>query len=383
MPKSFKRNKKLIYIILVLIVVLALGKVFLIGIKYSPVLFQLVFNKNVELKKSNDNINVLLLGIGGGKHEGPNLSDTVIFASISESKNKVTLISIPRDLWVPDINARVNVAYAQGEEKRQGGGLVLAEAVVSKVVGQPIDYGIRVDFAGFVKAVDMVGGLDINVENTLDDYVYPVDGKENDSCGKSDKDIQVFTDTIATASATTLPAEQDLALFFPCRYKHVHFDKGQIHINGEQALEFVRSRHATGDEGTDFARSARQQKVIKSFKDNVLSFGTLLNPGKVLGLYDILQSSIDTDIKQTEFDDFIRLSQKMRTANISNAVLDYGDPQKSRPGILINPTPSKDYNFAWILIPRIGNGDFSEIKKYVDCEIKIGNCKITPTSISQ
>ncbi len=375
MPKYNKRNKKIIIVLLALFGILIFGKVLLIGVKYAPVLFQLIFNSEVSLKKSDDNVNILFLGIGGGKHEGPNLSDTIIFASINQAKNKVTLVSVPRDLWVPDLSAKINSAYSQGEETRVGGGLVLAKAVVSKIIGQPVDYAVRVDFAGFVKAVNTVGGIDVNVENALDDYIYPVEGKEDDSCKKTDGEIRDFTDKIATDSAST---EEDLALFFPCRYEYIHFSKGQNHMTGIDALQFVRSRHALGNEGTDFARSSRQQKIIKAFKDKVFSIGTLINPAKVLGLYDILQSSIDTDIKQDEFDDFIRLGQKLRTADIKSSVIDFGDLEKGRAGLLVNPQPSQDYKFAWILIPRVGNGNFTEIQKFVDCEIKIGNCKISP-----
>ena len=376
MHKFFKKNKKLFIVLLALAGILIMGKILLIGFKYSPVLFQLVVDKDVSLKKSNDNINILLLGIGGGKHDGPNLSDTIIFASISQANNKITLVSIPRDVWVPDLDAKVNTAYATGEEKKKGGGLLLSKAVVSKIVGQPIDYGIRVDFAGFVKAVDMAGGIDVEVDNTLDDYIYPVEGKEDASCGHTEEEIASFSATIATASATS-SAEEETALFFPCRYQHVHFSKGPNHMNGIEALRFVRSRHALGIEGTDFARSIRQQKVIKAFKDKVFSLGTLLNPAKVLGLYSILESSIDTDIKQEESDDFIRLAQELKTADIKSAVIDFGDLATGREGLLINPAPSKEYNFAWVLVPRVGRGDFSEIQEYVNCEIKTGDCKVS------
>lgn len=376
MPKFFKRNKKLLAALLVLMGIIVLGQIIMVGFKYSPVLFQLIFNKEVSLKKQNDNINILILGIGGGKHEGPNLSDTIIFASINQENNKITMVSIPRDFWVPDINAKLNTAYAQGEEKRKGGGLLLSKAIVSKIVGQPIDYGARVDFAGFVKAVDMVGGLDIEVDNILDDYIYPAEGKEDDPCAHTEEEIKTYAEIAATASATS-SSEESLAQFFPCRYQHVYFGKGLNHINGIEALQFVRSRHALGAEGTDFARSIRQQKVIKAFKDKVLSLGTLLNPARVLGLYSILESSIDTDIKQEELDDFIRLAQELRTADISNTVLDFGDSKNGRAGLLINPVPSEDFNFAWVLIPRVGNGNFSEIQEYINCEIKIGNCKVS------
>ena len=339
---------------------------------FYPFLFQLIFNKGVNLKQTDNRINILVLGIGGGSHDGPNLTDTIILASLDPNNNKVTLTSIPRDLWVPDLTGevkKINSAYADGEAVRKGGGLQLAEAVVGKITGQNVDYGIRIDFSGFVKAVDIVGGLDINVDNTFDDYQYPVDGKEADTCGRTQEELQ----TLATDSA------EQAVLDFPCRYKHIHFNKGLRHMDGETALEFVRSRHASqAIEESDFARSKRQEKVIKAFKDKVLSAQTLINPGKVISLYTTLQGSIDTDIKQNEFDDFIRLAEKMRNAKIQSVVVDSGDEQSQRPGLLINPPISSDYSYAWTLVPRAGNGNFSEIQSYVSCEITKGNCSISP-----
>jgi len=243
----------------------------------------------------------------------------------------------------------------------------LAEAAVGKITGQDVDYGIRIDFSGFVKAVDIVGGLDVNVENSFDDYQYPISGKEDDSCGKTPEELQ----NLASASA------KQQVLELSCRYKQLHFNKGLQHMDGETALEFVRSRHAVGDEGSDFARSKRQEKVIKAFKDKILSAQTLINPAKILNLYNVLKGSIDTDIKQDEFDDFIRLAQKMQQAKINSAVIDTGEEKTKRQGLLINPPITRDYNLEWVLIPRLGNGNFTEIQKYIDCEIKIGNCPIT------
>ncbi len=327
-------------------------------------MFQLIFNRDITLKKTDDRINILLLGIGGEKHQGPELTDTVIFASLSPIKNDVTLVSIPRDLWIEDLKQKINYSYAFGESKKKGGGLILTKAVVAKILDQPVDYGIRVDFEGFVKAIDLAGGLDIKVEKALDDYEYPIAGKEDDSCGHTDEELV----TLATASSQ-LEA-------FPCRYTHIRFDEGLQHMDGQKALQFVRSRHAEGEEGTDFARSKRQELVIKAFKDKVFSVGTLLNPAKVLSFYEILQKSIDTDIKQDEFDDFIRLAQKMKTAKIKSSVLDFGDSENNKSGLLINPPISRDYNGLWVLIPKIGNGNFSEIQKYVKCEISSGKCSL-------
>lgn len=325
---------------------------------FFPFLFQLVFNKGVDLKEHDGHINVLLLGTSGQKYEGPNLTDTIIFASVNPTKNDLTLVSLPRDLWVPDLSWKINTAYEKGN-------LPLAKKTVSKILNQPISYAARLNFEGFVQAVDLLGGIDVDIEKTFDDFEYPIEGKENDPCGQKPQDLEA----LATSSSQLKE--------FPCRYKHIHFDKGKIHLNGERALEFVRSRHALGEEGTDFARSRRQEKIIKAFKDKIFSLQTVLNPTRLISLYAILKGNIDTDIKQTEIDDFVRLFQSMKNPRIKSAVIDLGDNQKKRPGLLIHPPVTSKYKFQWVIIPRIGNGNFQEIQGYIDCEVTLGGCSIS------
>ncbi|RJQ35875.1 LytR family transcriptional regulator [Candidatus Microgenomates bacterium] len=361
--------QKKIFFVAIAIFLIIFGKIFLDVIKFSPVIFQLLFKHDIALKQVNQNINILLLGVGGGTHEGFDLTDTIIFASLDQSRNKVTLVSIPRDLWVPDLNAKINAAYHQGEVKKKGGGLVLSKAVAGNILNQPIDYAVKIDFDGFVKVVDAIGGVEIMVDNTFDDNEYPISGKENENCGLSDLEIASLSAQVATGSA-------NVSQSFPCRYKHLHFEAGKNYMDGKTALEFVRSRHAIGEEGTDFARSKRQGKVIKAVKDKVLSVQTFLNPQKILSLYGTLKESIETDIKSDEYDDFIRLGEKMRNANIQSSVLDYGNEEKKIPGLLINPIMDEKYQNQWVLIPRIGDNDFSEIKSYIDCEITKGSCTI-------
>lgn len=367
MRKATKKNKKKIVISLIIAAALLLLIIFRMSglYKFTPAFFQFLFNRNIELKKTaNQRINILLLGIGGGNHDGPNLTDTIIFASVDSVANKVTLVSVPRDLWVPDLKGKVNTAYAFGEEKEKGGGITLARAALSKVLDQPINYVLRIDFDGFVKAIDLIGGLDIDVANVFFDYKYPIEENATDLCGHT---LEEATAQIATESPY---------IVFPCRYQHVHFDKGIEHMDGKRALIFVRSRYADGIEGTDFARSKRQGKVIASFKEKVFSLGTLLNPAKVLGLYNVLQSSIDTDIKPDELDDFIKLAQKMKNVPIQSFVIDSGDETTKQAGLLVNPPIDETYGMQWVLIPRIGDGDFSEIQSYIACVLAYKQCII-------
>jgi LCP family protein required for cell wall assembly len=341
--------------------------------KYLSIGVQVVTNNKIELKQDEEKrVNLLLLGVGGGTHEGPDLTDTVIFASIDPKSKEVLLVSIPRDLWVPEIQAKINHAYIYGEEKEAGKGLLMAKAMVGKIVGQDIEYAIKIDFNGFVKAVDEIGGLDVAVERTFDDYAYPISGKEIDPCGHDEVMIASFSAQIATGSATE-------SEFFPCRYEHLHFDEGQTHMDGITALKFVRSRHAFGPEGSDFARSKRQEKIIAAFKDKIFSLEILLNPGRVLELVDVVRDSIDINIKEDEYDDFIRLAQKFKEAKITSATVDTGDYVTGREGLLTIPSSSEEFRGHWVLIPAAGNGDYSRIQEYVACKINKGTCDVTPT----
>ncbi len=338
----------------------------------SPILFQVLFNKNIELKKTaveDQSINILLLGIGGGNHEGPKLTDTIILANLNLKDKKVSLVSLPRDIWSFDLRDRVNSAYARGESKKEGGGLVLAESIVSKITGQSVNYGIVIDFSGFTKSVDLMGGLDINVDKAFDDKQYPITGNENELCGHTEEEVKEFT--------ASNSAETELPDFFPCRYEHLRFEKGEQHMDGETALKFVRSRHALGSEGTDFARSQRQEKVIKAFMDKAFSLKIIGNPTKIIGLYNTVKDSIDTDIPQEEFDDFIKLGQKFQNAKLQSVVIDYGDEEEKRGGLLTHPPTSEKYDYKWTLVPRIGENDFSEIHEYVKCRFTRVDCIVS------
>lgn len=367
-----RHNRKRKKILLLLFGLAVVALVFYVALKILPFLWGVFVDKQINVKKSQyGTVNILLMGIGGGVHDGPNLTDTIILASLDPQKNTVTLISIPRDLYVESLKSKINAAYSDGQDNG-GKGIPYARSVINSVTGVHPDYVVVLDFSGFVKLVDLLGGIDVNVQNALDDYAYPVEGKEQDLCGYTTDSLATFSAQIATGSAT----EFDI---FPCRFTHLHVDAGMQHMDGQLALEFVRSRHALGSEGSDFARSRRQQLVITALRNKILSLGTLANPVKVIGMINILKDNIHTDIPGDQYDDFIKLAQKMKGAKIESNVIDQDTAEKS--GLLTNP-PLADFGGAWVLIPRAGNGDYSEIKQYVACLFKGDLCTITANSIT-
>ncbi len=362
-------RKKVIAIALLVLFIVAFGRLIAQAIKWSPVLFEYFFQKEINLKKTQTRVNILFLGIGGGKHDGPLLIDTIIYAAIDKERQGVTLISIPRDLWIEDLQAKINTAYAFGEERKKDGGLILTSTIVEKIFNQPVDYVLRIDFNGFINAIDMIGGIEVDVDRSFEDFEYPISGKEKDTCGYTGEEFEKRATSSAIFEA------------FPCRYEHIVFQKGVRHMDGETALKFVRSRHALGVEGTDFARSKRQEKVIEAFKEKLFSLSTLFNPGKLMSLYDVFQDSIHTDIQRNEYDDFVKLAKKMKDARINNVVFFYTDYYSKNPGIFVNPPESDEYGRQWVLIPRKGTSDFSEIQMLVECEIQTENCSLAPSSI--
>ena len=127
------------------------------------------------------------------------------------------------------------------------------------------------------------------------------------------------------------------------------------HLDGETALKFVRSRHGNNGEGSDFARSRRQQLVLQTFKDKVLSIETLLDPGKIVGLIQTFGDSIETSVPQTEYLEFVSLIKRVK--EVRSIVI---SPEGKNP-LLINP-PVEVYG-VWALIPP--NNDFSAIHNYL------------------
>ncbi len=290
---------------------------------------QLAESADRQLKgEDRDRINLLLLGMGGKNHDGGNLTDTIMLVSIEPSTKKVAMVSIPRDLVVPmeDLGSKkinsVN-AYAEAEAP-DSGGLAVCQAL-GDILATPIDYYARMDFSGFVNIIDKLGGVDIYVDNTLDDYEYPVMGME---------------------------AADDYA----SRYEHLHIDTGWQHMDGDLALKYVRSRHAAGAEGSDFARSKRQQKLLTAVKNKVLSLNTLFNPAAITGIIGEIHDHFDTNLQIWEMLKLWDLTRNVNQEDIVNKVIDNGPD-----GLLVDTISSDG---AYILVPR--SGDFSELQYFVN-----------------
>ncbi|TSC63666.1 MAG: LytR family transcriptional regulator [Microgenomates group bacterium Gr01-1014_93] len=145
-------------------------------------------------------------------------------------------------------------------------------------------------------------------------------------------------------------------------------------MDGEVSLKFVRSRHGTNEEGSDFARSKRQQKVIEAFRKKVLSLETLGSPKKIGGLVEAFGQSFETDMDINEMIEIYALSKKVKSS--LNFVLDTSKKLLTVPsysefgGAFVLIPPDRNYNAIHEYIKQVLNG---EVKDAATSSARPGN----------
>ena len=237
--------------------------------------------------QNKERVNILFLGLDQRPGESAtSRTDTMILFSVNPKNKSVSMLSIPRDLWVPipgHKEGRINTAHYWGEiEDYPGGGPALAKHTVRYNLGVPVHYYVRLNFTGFEQIIDAIGGIDIDVPAAIDDYQYPAPDNS---------------------------------------YEHVHFDAGPQHMDGVTALKYARTRKGSGD--GDFSRMDRQKQVIFAIRDKVLSLPNL--PQLVLQLPQLAQSlgeSLQTDIPAGTMLTLAKWSEQIKGEDIYSDVLD-------------------------------------------------------------
>jgi len=214
--------------------------------------------------------------------EGPPRSDTMILLTLDPLTKTAGMLSLPRDLWVniPGYGyGKINTAYALGEGNRlPGGGPELARKTVEQFLGVPVQYFAQVDFLTFVRVIDEIGGVKVEIAE------------------------RICIDPIGT--------DEDVCL-----------DPGRYTLDGRLTLAYVRTRDT---EGGDVDRANRQQQVMMSILDRLRDpayFAEIIT--KAPSLYNELQSGVNTNMS---LDDSLRLAvlvRDIRLGDIKRGVIDY------------------------------------------------------------
>lgn len=294
-PTRIKKRLFLILFLIVALVVYTVYPYFIFVTRTLKVSIVKTLFTSGGLHTVAGQINFIILGVPGGDHDGPDLTDSILVANYDIKKNRLVTIGIPRDVWSGALQDKINSAYAYGKAKGGvKGGIALAKAEVGAIVGMPIQYAVVVNFDGFHELIDTIGGVDITIDRTYTDHKFPVPGRADDTCGKDIKDVEKEGEIV------------DALVEYPCRFETVTFQSGNAHMDGATALKFVRSRNAEGIEGSDFARSQRQQKVLDGMQHKIIKLVKSRDIGQMSRIYTAINSIVERDVDNQQMASLVR-----------------------------------------------------------------------------
>lgn len=224
----------------------------------------------------SDRINFLIMGYGGSGHDGAFLTDSLVVISLLPQSHHTTLISVPRDLWVQNpansgSYSKINAVYpvAAGDKNQQpiAGGDAVAEKV-SLITGLQVNYWMTINFAGFQDFIDAIGGVDV---------------------------------TVPTSFTAQYPANDDPAI--NPNWIKVKFTRGPQHMDGKKAIIYARARYVLDNpaEGSDFARSQRQQIIMKAALTKIKDWHTW---PQMYGAMDKLQKTLYSNLSLADLAQF-------------------------------------------------------------------------------
>jgi len=262
------------------------------------------------------NINVMIVGFGGQKHAGWFLADSIMVASFNPKLKALTMISVPRDLYVynkrDNIIGKINALFARsvGGKKLQFNtwARVLSEKL-EEIMGLKTPYYAMIDFEWFKNVIDTLGGIMVDVPEKLTDYTYPKN------------ETQVMT---------------------------VRFDTWLQLMSWERALQYARSRHSS----SDFSRSLRQQLIVEGVMNKLKENG-LGNLNKLQKLYGDYTNMVTTNISLKEMLGMVKYADRLKhvfsfwyTVECSNLVYRF-----SYPGCFLYTPPQELMGGASAMIP--------------------------------
>jgi polyisoprenyl-teichoic acid--peptidoglycan teichoic acid transferase len=303
------------------------GIVFGTGIAKNILIQILSFQSTTLPSDKQGHINILLLGEGNKNHDGIDLTDTIMVASIDPIHHEApALLSLPRDTYVMKAgvmgNGRINSLYRDykaqlikegiAEEEASTQSMKELEKTIGMLIGQEIHRSIKINFSGFIEAIDAIEGIEMTLEKPFIDTAYPSDAEDG-------------------YTTFSLPAGTQI-------------------LDGKTALKFARSRHST----SDFSRSARQQKIIEAIVKKMKEAGITTNMSRIQSLHNILENNIETTMTMNEILMLAAIGAKMPSTEMITMQLNdqnglYGS-LSMRGGFLYAP-PREEFHGAAVLLP--------------------------------
>jgi len=291
-------HKKRIYLVFIAVFLAA----FAIGSLAGAPIKKMFSDSILEMSAKGKTINILFMGIDDRENKNNSRSDTMIVVSIDPKNQKMVMVSVPRDTRIKDglgRSEKINsINYTKGPEA--------ACKVVSDLLGVPVNYYVITNFAGFGKIVDILGGVDLDVETNM--------------------------------------------VHWDVSYS-INLKKGYQHLNGDQALQYVRYR---GGPTADIGRTQRQQKFIKALANQMFQAKTVLTLPELI---PEIAKNVETNIPSSDMFHLAKLAKSVDTSTINAQTLpgypytdpgsgaSYWEPDREKAKVII-ATLMEGQNFA-------------------------------------
>ena len=259
--------------------------------------------------------NILVLGRPGTGNPAPDLTDSIILASLKD--NKALFLSIPRDLYVklPQSQGyrKINSLISSGYDQE------ILRGLASSITGRSVHYSALIELELLRKITDYLGGVNVLVKEDINDPLFP-------------------------------------GLNYS--YDPFYLEKGWRHLDGETLLKYVRTRY---DQEGDFGRMKRQQQVLASIKNKVSNLSSFQNFSFVLSLYNEFQNHISTDLEIAEMKSLWQITKDLDITSSGAFSLTLKEPNLLKEAY-INTNQGR----MFILLPKTGLDNYIEIKNYVN-----------------
>lgn len=276
-----------------------------------------------HLKQPVKKINFIILGTDkrDDSFEKNEMTDTIIFASFDTASKRISLVSLPRDLWYEPTQSKINAFYENSKESNSSADFDQIKGHYSDLTGQKVDRLLVIDTNDLVDFVNLIGGVDVYLESGFVDQQYP------------------------NPEYIENPSPQ-----IPI-YKTIEFPPGYSHLDSTNITEFVRSRKGSDDPqtgGTDLGRIQRQQLLINAIIAK-LSSGQLNDLDNITSLYQFFHHNLETDITDLDlFQIILAINGQFNQVKLEKFEIPISATY-SKSALIYHPNRFK--NNQWVFLP--------------------------------
>jgi len=266
--------------------------------------------------------NVLILGLDTleSRPGSKPLTDTILLASYNVHTNSISLVSLPRDLWSDSSQVKINALYAEAIDLGTNPEFFVTNEI-EQLTGLSIHHTVVLTLDTVAQLVDTIGGVPITIDQPFTDPLFP----------RSDVDVTVVRD----------PAQL---------YETITFEQGAQVLDGNTAVKFARSRHATGSEGSDLARAARQQKLVEAVVRKLLTPEIFTQPKVLEHLVQLYSAKFAQTLPLSE----LLSVAKVAVTSDKPVVITRGNVSifpDERDGVIEHP-PEYLYSGQWVFVVK-------------------------------